>query len=274
MAGSTSSSSATSITTRRSPVPARAGAGLLQPRHVPEPSPALFHNVTGAGRPAALRGRDAALGTGPGCRAPGWGSCCADFDGDGWPDIFVANDGKPNHLWVNQRDGTFKEEAVRRGVAYNGLGQAQAGMGVALGDVDGDGLEDVFVTHLAEETDTLWVQGPRGLFRDRTGGAGLAAPRWHGTGFGTVLADFDLDGALDLAVVNGNVRRGGPAVPGRRRWGRTGRPSRSATSCSSATAQGTSATCRRRKRRCAARPTSAGAWSSATWTATGRPTCC
>jgi hypothetical protein len=136
------------------------------------------------------------------------GVCCADFNGDGWPDIFVANDGAPNHLWINQKNGTFKEEAVQRGIASNKLGQAQANMGVALGDVDGDGLFDVFVTHLTEETNTLWFGGPRGLFRDRTAEAGLARPAWRGTGWGAVLADFDHDGALDLAVVNGRVYRG------------------------------------------------------------------
>jgi hypothetical protein len=76
---------------------------------------------------------------------------------------------------------------------------------VALGDVDGDGLFDIFVTHLAEETHTLWKQQPRGLFRDQTAAAGLITTSWRGTGFGTLLADFDHDGTLDLAIVNGRV---------------------------------------------------------------------
>jgi hypothetical protein len=140
---------------------------------------------------------------------PGLGVVCADFDGDGWPDIFVANDGQPNRLWVNQRDGTFREEAVVRGVAYDGMGKSPANMGVALGDVDGDGLFDIFVTHLTNETHTLWSQGPRGIFSDRTVPAGLAPPGSRGTGFGAVLADFDQDGALDVAVVNGRVSHSG-----------------------------------------------------------------
>jgi hypothetical protein len=143
-------------------------------------------------------------------RGPGLGVVCADFNGDHWPDIFVANDGKPNHLWINQQDGTFKEEAVLRGVAYNAMGKAEGNMGIAVGDVDGDGLFDVFVTHLTDETNTLWKQGPRGVFQDRTGASNLSRPRWRGTGFGTILADFDHDGALDLAVVNGAVRRKEP----------------------------------------------------------------
>jgi hypothetical protein len=173
----------------------------------------LYRNL---GRPAeanahTVRFADVTLEAGlarlPG---PGLGVVCADFNGDHWPDIFVANDGQPNYLWVNQKDGTFKEEAVVRGLAFNGLGQTQGNMGIALGDVDGDGLFDVFVTHLTEETHTLWKQGARGRFQDRTASAGLASPRWRGTGFGTVLADFDHDGALDLAVVNGRVGRGPP----------------------------------------------------------------
>jgi hypothetical protein len=182
-------------------------------RVAPSHSPPLKE---GEKRGGAVRFEDVTLQAGLGrIPGPGLGVVCADFNGDGWPDIFVANDGQPNRLWINQRDGTFKEEALLRGLAYNGMGQAEAGMGVALGDVDGDGLFDVFVTHLTEETNTLWKQGPRGMFRDRTLGMGLANRQARGTGFGTVLADFDHDGALDLAIVNGRVTRGSPIDPAR-----------------------------------------------------------
>jgi hypothetical protein len=160
-----------------------------------------------AGGPPLVRFEDVTDSSGLGRLAgPGLGVFCADFDGDGWPDIFVANDGKPNHLWINQKDGTFKEEAVLRGVAYNIMGEAQAGMGIALGDVDGDGLFDLFVTHLTGETHTLWRQGPRGLFHDDTAQSGLIDSHWRGTGFGTLLADFDNDGAPDVAIVNGHIK--------------------------------------------------------------------
>jgi hypothetical protein len=154
----------------------------------------LFEEVT----PAAGLAR--ALG-------PGLGVLCADFNGDHWPDIFVANDGAPNHLWINQRDGTFTEEGRLRGIAVNSMGGAEGNMGIAAGDLDDDGALDVFVTHLVQEAPTLWRQGPPGLFQDRTGPAGLAHPSWRGTGFGTVMADFDNDGDLDVAAVNGGVKR-------------------------------------------------------------------
>jgi hypothetical protein len=172
----------------------------------------LFHNLglaPGQGRSGRVPSvcfedvtEKSGLGQAPG---PGLGVLCYDFDGDGWPDIFIANDGAANHLWINQKNGTFKEQAVQRGVAFNGMSKAQAGMGIALGDVDGDGHPDLFVTHLTEETHTLWKQSPRGLYQDQTARAGLLGAVWNGTGFGTILADFDHDGALDLAIVNGRV---------------------------------------------------------------------
>jgi hypothetical protein len=181
----------------------------------------LYHNLGRTSQGAAARFEDVTVRSGLARRpGPGLGVVCADFTEDGWPDIFVANDSQPNHLWINQRDGTFTEEAAARGAAYNGLGQTQANMGIALGDADGDALLDLFVTHLTEETHTLWQQQKPGYFRDRTGAMGLGSTRWRGTGFGTVFADLDQDGKLDLAVVNGRVARGSAAVvkPGAPFW--------------------------------------------------------
>jgi hypothetical protein len=174
----------------------------------------LFHNHGPApatdGKPAArVRFEDVSFASGIGqLPGPGLGVICADFNGDGWPDIFIANDAQPNRLWINQKNGTFRNEALSRSVAYNNLGNAEANMGVTLGDFAHTGMLDLFVTHLVTETNTLWRQGPRGRFHDCTVESGLASPRWGGTGFGTVAADFDLDGALDLAVANGAIARG------------------------------------------------------------------
>ena len=135
------------------------------------------------------------------------GFVCADFDGDGWPDIFIADDGRPNRLFINQRNGTFSEEAAQRGLAFNAMGGTAANMGTAFADVDGDGLPDLFVTHLTEEFHSLWKQGPRGFFTDQVASAGLQQQAWRGTAFGTVMADFDCDGDVDLALVSGLIRR-------------------------------------------------------------------
>jgi enediyne biosynthesis protein E4 len=138
----------------------------------------------------------------------GLGVVAADLDGDGLPDLYVADDGEPNLLWVNRGDGTFEDRAVPEGAAVNAMGRPEAGMGIALGDADGDGLPDLFITHLRSETNTLYRgAGPLG-FADATDGAGLAGPSLPWTGFGTAFVDVDLDGDLDLVVVNGRVTRG------------------------------------------------------------------
>lgn len=170
----------------------------------------LFRNVTAPGGPPKFEDVSLASGIGK-VRGPGLGVAILDADGDGRPDVFVANDGKPNHLWMNQKDGTFAEEAVSRGIAFTVMGKAFAGMGIAAGDADNDGLIDLFVTHLGSETNTLWRHSPRGQFRDKTLESGLGSPKWRGTGFGTLMADFNTDGNLDIAVVNGKVARGGAA---------------------------------------------------------------
>jgi enediyne biosynthesis protein E4 len=173
----------------------------------------LFHNrgarPAANGKPAArVAFEDVSFASGIGRVAgPGLGVVTADFDGDGWPDIFVVNDGEPNRLWINQKDGTFVDQAMSRGLGSTSMGASYAGMGIGIGDTTGSGMFDIFVTHLDTQTHTLWRQSPRGLFRDQSAAAGLMAGRARSTGWGTVLTDFDLDGAVDLAIANGRVYR-------------------------------------------------------------------
>jgi hypothetical protein len=136
---------------------------------------------------------------------PGLGVVCADFDGDGWLDIYVANDGAANLLWINKRDGTFEESALLSGVAYAADGVARAGMGVACGDFDNDGDEDLLVTNLRREGSTLYRNGGKGLFHDASAEFGLAHTSFLSTGFGTGWFDYDNDGRLDLFTANGAV---------------------------------------------------------------------
>ena len=152
-----------------------------------------FEDITG---PAGL--------TGP----PGsaLGALAADLDGDGWEDLYVANDGVPNQLWHNQGDGTFLNEALLSGAAVNSEGQPEASMGLAAGDIDNDGDEDLFITHLNRETNTLYLNDGLGIFDDASVKSGLGAPSMEFTGFGTGFLDFDNDGWLDLLAVNGAVR--------------------------------------------------------------------
>jgi len=145
-----------------------------------------------------------------GAAGAGLGVVCEDLDEDGLPDFYAANDQYPNHLWVNQGDGTFEEQALLLGAAYNLEGRAEAGMGVVAADLDDDADLDLFVTHLGGQTNTLYRHLGRGLFEDATGVSGLAQSSLSYTGFGTVAFDAELDGDLDLLVANGRVFRGVP----------------------------------------------------------------
>jgi hypothetical protein len=136
----------------------------------------------------------------------GLGVAAADFDGDGWIDLYVANDGMPNHLWSNRGDGSFREDALFNGVALNRFGSAEASMGVDAGDFDGDGDEDLFMGHLMSESSTLFVNDGGGIFEDRTSEVGLGADTLPFTSFGTAWVDYDNDSWLDLLVLNGAVR--------------------------------------------------------------------
>jgi hypothetical protein len=140
----------------------------------------------------------------------GMGCLATDFDGDGWIDILVANDAEANALWHNRHDGTFEDVAAAWGIAVNGEGQVEANMGIAQGDHDGDGLQDVLITHFFGEHATLWHKDRIGdgliLFEDRTQEAGLALDTLPTTGWGVALADFDQDGFLDLVTSNGHIR--------------------------------------------------------------------
>mgnify|MGYP005725373753 CR=1 FL=1 len=139
----------------------------------------------------------------------GLGVVSADFDNDHYPDIYVANDEDPNLMFINQRDGTFEEQGILMGVAFNELGIVEAGMGIAIGDIDNDTDIDLYVTHLQGESNTLYRRSSGFGFEDKTVSAGFEkADLVAYTGFGSGFLDFDHDGDLDLAVANGRIRRG------------------------------------------------------------------
>ena len=148
-------------------------------------------------------------------RNKGLGVACSDLDGDGRAEVYVANDGELNQLWVRGDDGRFEDRALLAGAAVNLAGAPEASMGVAAGDVDGDLDLDVFLTHLDRETNTLYRNLGAGAFEDASGPSGLGAPSTPYTGFGTTFLDADLDGDLDVLVANGRVRRGPRLAPAR-----------------------------------------------------------
>ena len=138
----------------------------------------------------------------------GWGLVAGDFAGNGRTDIFVANDAERQNLWVNQGNGTFVDEALERGVAFNGAGQSEAGMGVAVGDLRNDGQLSLFITHIRNEKNTVYAPVGKGMYSDQSAATGMAAVDVPFTGWGCGFCDFDNDGNLDVAVVNGRVARG------------------------------------------------------------------
>ena len=146
---------------------------------------------------------------------PALGVLCADFNNDGRPDIYVANDTAANQLWLNQGDGTFREAALETGVAYSTDGLAKAGMGVTLGDVGNNGGQDLLVTNLTREGVTLFRRNERGQFDDVTAASGLLQSTFGFTGFGTGWLDYDNDGWLDLFIANGGVTIAESGLAGR-----------------------------------------------------------
>ena len=169
------------------------------PKGLPTDTNLLYHNngngtftdVSEASGIAKVQGRYSMTAT------------TTDFNNDGWPDIYVACDSTASTLYRNNRDGTFTDVAVEAGCAYNEDGQAQAGMGVATGDYNGDGLIDIFKTHFSDDLPALYKNSGRDYFEDASRAAGFDHTRY--VEWGTGLADFDNDGWPDILIATGNV---------------------------------------------------------------------
>lgn len=169
----------------------------------------VYHNLGGG----KFRNVTAEVGTNakPG---PGLGILTGDFGADGYPGFMVANDGAANHLWINERrsaqskvsDRVFKEAGLTHGLAYASDGKPRAGMGIANGDLYGDGGEAVIVTNLPTESFTLFQRQPNGDFVDATEQSGLSHISLPFTGFGVGLFDMENRGLLDMFSANGGVR--------------------------------------------------------------------
>jgi hypothetical protein len=140
-------------------------------------------------------------------KQPGLGVVAADLNSDGWQDLYVTNDGAPNILWINNRRGAFEDKAMASGVAVNMTGVSEASMGVDIADFDNDGDDDIFMTHLNRQTNTLYKNNGKGWFFDAGVSMGLAASSFKYTGFGTQWLDYDNDGFLDLFSANGAVTK-------------------------------------------------------------------
>src|SRR5256714_2137696 len=177
-------------------IPVRCG-----PRGLPGAGDPLFHNkgdgtYTDVSKQAGVSAPNGYYGL---------GVVCSDFDGDGFTDIYVANDSTPNFLYHNNGDGTFKEVGFVSGAAVNGDGSEQGSMGVTVGDYDHDGKFDLFVTNFADEYNTLYHGDGHTDFTDVSYAAKLAAVSLPYVGWGTKFFDYDNDGWVDLFVANRHV---------------------------------------------------------------------
>ncbi|MBX3395285.1 MAG: CRTAC1 family protein [Phycisphaerae bacterium] len=162
---------------------------------------ALYHNLGGGRFEDVTQHSGIMLAFGNGL-----GVCHGDFNRDGRPDFYVANDGMPNQLWINLGDGRFEDQALLAGCALDSRGSAEAGMGVQAVDIDDNGDLDIFLTHLRGETNRLYLN-VGGIFEDWTSASGLGASSLKYTGWGVGFHDFDHDGQLDLFIGNGAVTR-------------------------------------------------------------------
>jgi hypothetical protein len=170
------------------------------PGGLPQEGPRLYHN-NGDGTFT-----DVTAKAGLSFDKPGYGltAVAADFDGDGWPDIFLACDSTPSRFLHNNHDGTFTEQGLERGLALNEDGQEQAGMGVGVGDFNVDGYVDILKTHFADDNPGLYQNNAKGYFRDVTMRSGLGVETRF-VSWGAAIADLDNDGLPDLFYSTGTI---------------------------------------------------------------------
>src|SRR5436189_3317695 len=174
---------------------------MVGPVGLPGEADLFFENL-GNGR---FEEATAAHGLADPSRAYGFGVVATDYDDDGRVDLFVANDSNPNFLYHNLGNGRFEEVGLAAGVAVNGEGRAQAGMGVDAGDYDGDSRIDLVLTTFAHDRYTLYHNVDGRQFEDASTQAGIAAPTFSRMGWGAAFFDADLDGKLDLFFANGHI---------------------------------------------------------------------
>jgi hypothetical protein len=174
---------------------------MCGPRGLRGAGDALFHN-NGDG---TFKDVSRAAGVADEKEYYGLGAVWGDYDNDGDPDLYVANDAVPNYLYRNEGNGKFTEIGLSAGVAVDEDGKEQASMGVDFGDYDGDGRLDLYATNFSDEANALYRNEGRDFFREVTRRAGHFEPTWNYLGWGTAFFDFDNDGDLDIYVVNGHV---------------------------------------------------------------------